>query len=416
MLSTVRTERFVSTPREPPFRSVRLRDRPRLRVAQRGLVGALVVLLLVVVVGVVATWIVANSRIEGTSVVALDPEPDDDVRNVVVGLAASRSAPVDGVFVLQLGEGRPDPAVLVLPSALEVDVADVGVLTLAQASERGGMAAVVEEVADYTDLDIHHYVRIDRDALAAAIDGNGGIEDCPTPDAQACPNVLGSEIAAALEPPEGAVSGAERIRALAEAGRLVGQEVARLRTVVDPRRALHWANAWNEVLRTDVAPRPGGVRDMARALAGFDADRLGVRVLPGLIDDGRVSVTPEEATVLLAAFQDVTALPADIGIDAPRELVPGDVTVQVLNGVGEAGVAGEMATFLEDRGFTVTEVDNAPRFDQRAPTTVGYSGEEDRLLAELVASFLPGAELRELINPPPDGVQVVVTVGVNGTG
>lgn len=406
----------MSTSREPPFRSVRLRDRPRLRVAQRGLLGVLVLLLVVVVVGAATTWVVANNRIEGTSVVALDPEPDGDVRNVVVGLAASRSAPVDGVFLLQLGEGRPDPAVLVLPAALEVDVADVGVLTLAQASERGGMAAVVEEVADYTDLDIHHYVRIDRDALAAAIDGNGGIEDCPTPDAPACPNVLGSDVAASLEPPEGAVSGADRVRALAEAGRLVGQEVARLRTVLDPRRALHWADAWGDVLRTDVGPRPGGVRDMARALAGFDPDRLQVRVLPGLIDDGRVSVTPEEAAVLLTAFADVTALPADIGIDAPRELVPGDVTVQVLNGVGEAGVAGEMAEFLEDRGFTVAEVDNAPRFDQRAPTTVGYSGEEHRLLAELVASFLPGAELRELINPPPDGVQVVVTVGVNGTG
>lgn len=406
----------MSTPREPPFRSVRLRDRPRLRLAQRGFVGVVVVTLLVALVGAVSTWIIANGRIQGTSVVALDPEPDEDVRNIVVGLAADRAAPVDGVFLVQLGAGRPDPVVLVIPAALEVDVADVGVLTLTQASERGGMAAVVEEVADYTDLDVHHYVRVDRVALAAVIDGNGGIQDCPTPDAPACPNVLGSDVAASLEPPAGAVSGADRVTALAEAGRLVGQEVARLRTLLDPRRALHWANAWNEVLRTDVEPRPGGVRDLARNLAAFDPDRLSVRVLPGLIDDGRVSVTPEEAQVLLTAFQDVTRLPDDIGIEAPRELVPGDVTVQVLNGVGEAGVAGEMATFLEERGFTVGEVDNAPRFDQRAPTTVGYNGEEDRLLAELVASFLPGAELRELVNPPPDGVKVVVTVGVNGTG
>lgn len=406
----------MSTPREPPFRSVRLRDRPRLRLAQRGLVGVALVVLAALVIGAVSTWIIANGRIEGTSVVALDPEPDGDVRNVVVGLAPSRDEPIDGVFVLQAGEGRPEPAVLVLPAALEVDVADVGVLTLAQASERGGMAAVVEEVADYTALDIHHYVRIDRDALAAAIDENGGIEDCPTPDAPACPNVLGSEVAESLVPPTDAVSGTERVLALAEAGRLVGQEVARLRTVLDPRRALHWADAWNEVLRTDVEPRPGGVRDIARTLAAFDSSNLSVRVLPGLIDDGRISVTPEEAAVLLEAFADVTALPADIGTEAPRELVPGDVTVQVLNGVGQPGVAGDMAEFLEERGFTVSEVDNAPRFDQRAPTTVGYSGEENRLLAELVGSFLPGAEIRELINPPPDGVQVVVTVGVNGTG
>ena len=415
MLPTYRTERVVSPTRESPFRSVRLRDRPRLRIAQRGLVGVAVVVLLVVLVGAATTWVLANNRIEGTSVLALDPEPDGEVRNVVVGLAANRAAPVDGVFVLQAG-GRAEPAVLVLPAALEVDVADVGVLTLSAASERGGMAAVVEEVAEYTGLDVHHYVRVDREPLAAAIDGNGGIQDCPTPDAPACPNVLGSEVVASLEPPSDAVSGEQRVRALAEAARLVGQEVARPRTALDPRRALHWAGAWNEVLRTDAAPRPGEVRDLARALAEFDPERLVVRVLPGLVDDGRVSVTPEEAAVLLAAFQEVTALPTDIGTEAPRELLPGDVTVQVLNGVGEAGVAADMAAFLEERGFTVADVDNAPRFDQRAPTTVGYVGEEDRPLAELVASFLPGAELRELINPPPDGVQVVVTVGVNGTG
>ncbi len=370
---------------------------------------------LVLVVGMATTWVLAAQRIEGTSVVGLDREPDG-VHNIVVALAPDREGPVDGVFLLQLGEQRPDPAVLVLPAALEVDVADEGVMTLAQASVRGGMAALVEEVADYTDLEIHHYVRIDRAALASAIDQNGGIQDCPTPDAPACPNVLGSDVAASLEPPEGAVSGEDRVRAVADAGRLVGKEVARLRTLLDPRRALHWADAWGQVLRTDHDPGPSGARDIARALAGFDADRLSVRVLPGLVDDGRISVTPEEAKVLLESFTDVTAMPSDIGTEAPRELVPGDVTVQVLNGVGEAGVAGEMAEFLEERGFTVADVDNAPRFDDRAPTTVGYVGEEDRLLAELVASFLPGAELRELFNEPPAGVQVVVTVGVNGTG
>ena len=406
----------MSTPREPPFRSVRLRDRPRLRIAQRGVAGVVVLLVLALLVGAVTTWTLAAGRIEGTSVVGLDREPSEGVRNIVVGLAASRDAPVDGVFLLQVGERRPEPVVLVLPAGLEVDVADVGVLTLSQASERGGMASVVDEVSEYTDLDIHHYVRVDRDALAAAIDENGGIEDCPSPDAPACPNVLGSVVAAALEPPDAAVSGPERVRALADAGRLVGQEVARLRTVLDPRRALHWADAWTEVLRTDHDPGPGGARDIARALAGFDPDDLTVRILPGLIDDGRVSVTPEEATVLLEAFGEVRAMPSDIGTEAPRELVPEDVTVQVLNGVGEPGVAADMAEFLEERGFTVAEVENAPRFDPRAPTTVGYHGEENRLLGELVASFMPGAELRELINPPPEGMQVVVTVGANGTG
>ena len=71
-----------------------------------------------------------------------------------------------------------------------------------------------------------------------------------------------------------------------------------------------------------------------------------------------------------------------------------------------------MATYV-----TVGDVDNAARFSDREPTVIGYGPEsdEDLILAELVASFLPDAEVKQLINPPPDGVDVVVTVGVDGT-
>jgi hypothetical protein len=318
------------------------------------------------------------------------------------------------VFLLQTGGTRTAPAVLVLPVALEVDVADRGVLTLSEVADAGGMALLVEEVGEYTDLPIHHYVRVDRTALAAAIDRNGGITDCPTPDALACPNVLGREVQRRLRAPDDAASGPGRVRALADAASLVGGEVARPRTVLDPRRALRWADEWSAVLRTDVDPGPFELRRFARTLASLDPGTLQVRVLPGLIDGGRLTVTPEEAAVLLDAFATGSPLPTDIGTEAPRELVPEDVTVQVLNGVGQPGVAGEMADFLVDRGFIVADVDNAPRFSDRAPTTIGYADEEDLPLADLVASFLPGAEVEQLINPPPEGIDIVVTVGVDG--
>jgi hypothetical protein len=274
-------------------------------VAQRSVLSVAVLVLLVLIVGAATTWVLAARRIEGTSVVALDREPEG-VQNIVIGMASGPDGPVDGVFVVQVGEERPDPAVLVLPAALEVDVADRGVLTLAQATEQGGMAALVEEVAEYTALPIHHYLRIDRLALATVIDENGGIEDCPTEDAPACPNVLGRDVAESLAPPTDAVSGEGRVRALLDAARLVGGEVARPRTAFDPRRGLRWADAWRRVLRTDVDLSPGDARDLARDLAEFDPARLSVRVLPGLIDDGRISVTPEEAAVLLASFADVS--------------------------------------------------------------------------------------------------------------
>lgn len=404
----------MSSTGEPPFRSVRIPDRSGLRTARRTTAIVAVVLALGLVATVVTTWVVVATRVEGTSVLALEREPEDDLRNTVVALADAPEGPVDGVFLVQTGEPRTDPAVLVLPVSLEVDVADRGVLTLAEVADVGGMALLVEEVGEYTDLPVHHYVRVDRTALAAAVDRNGGITDCPTQDALACPNVLGSDLLAALEVPTDATSGPPRVQALAGAASLVAEEVARPRTVLDPRRALRWADEWSAVLRTDVEPGPFELRAMARRLAALDPGTLEVRVLPGLVDGGRLTVTPEEAAVLLEAFAAGSALPEDIGTEAPRELVPEDVAVQVLNGVGQPGVAGEMADFLVDRGFTVVDVDNAPRFSDRAPTTIGYADEEDLPLAELVASFLPDAEIDLLINPPTADVDIVVTVGAEG--
>lgn len=406
----------MSSTREPPFRSVRTHDRRRLRTAQRVALVAALLVLLTILATIATTWVLVASRIEGTSVVALDREPDSAMRNVVVALAPGPDGPVDGVFVLQASGERDQPAVLVLPVNLEVDVADRGVFQLGEVADAGGMALLVEEVGEYTGLDIHHYVRVDRVALAEAIDRNGGITDCPTADALACPNVLGADVLASLAPPTDAVSGPDRVQALADTARLVGGEVSRLRTLVDPRRALRWADEWSQVLRTDVDPGLFGLRDLGRLLAGVDPGTLQVRVLPGLVDGGRLTVTPEEAQVLLDAFATGARLPGDVGLEAPRELVPEDVVIKVLNGVGTAGAASEMTEFLEDRGFQTVEPDNAPRFDDRSPTTIGYASEEELPLAQLVASFLPGAELKQLVEPPPEGVQVVVTVGANGIG
>lgn len=401
---------------EPQFRSVRVRDRSGLRRAQRAAVVVAVVVVAALLAGVIGTWVVVSSRIDGTSVIALERDPTGELRNVVIALADQPQGPVDGVFLLQVGEPRDEPAVLVLPVNLEVDVADRGVLTIGAVADEGGMALLVEEVGEYTDLPIHHYVRVDRTALAAAVDRNGGITDCETPQALACPNVLGRDLLRRLAPPQDTVSGPDRVRALADATALVAGEVARPATLVNPRRALRWAGEWQDVLRTDLEPGALELRDIARQLAALDPDTLQVRVLPGLVDGGRLTVTPEEAAVLLDAFTTASPLPADVGLQPPRELAPQDVVVQVLNGLGEAGAAAEMADFLVDRGFTVADVDNAPRFSERAPTTIGYDDEEDRVVAELVASFLPGAEVEERVQPAPDGVDVVVTVGVGGTG
>ena len=64
------------------------------------------------------------------------------------------------------------------------------------------------------------------------------------------------------------------------------------------------------------------------------------------------------------------------------------IRVQVLNGSGEGGVGGKVATFLREGGFHVVEVRNADRQDYGA--TLVVARRDDPVAADAVARYLGG--------------------------
>jgi predicted GTPase len=70
----------------------------------------------------------------------------------------------------------------------------------------------------------------------------------------------------------------------------------------------------------------------------------------------------------------------------PVELSPESIKVEVLNGCGESGVAGQVRRLLQDRGFDVVRVDNAEVFTY--PITIVKDRRGNREAAELVAEAL----------------------------
>ncbi|HET7224345.1 MAG TPA: LytR C-terminal domain-containing protein [Candidatus Eisenbacteria bacterium] len=64
------------------------------------------------------------------------------------------------------------------------------------------------------------------------------------------------------------------------------------------------------------------------------------------------------------------------------------IRVQVLNGTGEAGVAGKVASALREGGFHVVEVRNADRQDYYA--TLVVARRDDPVAALAVAKYLGG--------------------------
>ena len=87
----------------------------------------------------------------------------------------------------------------------------------------------------------------------------------------------------------------------------------------------------------------------------------------------------------------------------PRDLI----TVEVLNGCGIRGIAGEMADMLRSKGFRIDNenVGNADNFDYRRTQVV--SRLDDTAAAKQVAEAVGGVEL---IKEPVANYPVMVTV------
>lgn len=64
------------------------------------------------------------------------------------------------------------------------------------------------------------------------------------------------------------------------------------------------------------------------------------------------------------------------------------IRIELLNGSGRAGLAGELASYLRDGGFDVLEVSNADRSDYRTTLVVNRTGapEPGRIVAEYLGT------------------------------
>jgi hypothetical protein len=84
------------------------------------------------------------------------------------------------------------------------------------------------------------------------------------------------------------------------------------------------------------------------------------------------------------------------------------IRIQLLNGSGYVGLAGELASFLRDGGFDVLEVSNADRADYRTTLVVGRRPE--RGPARIVAEYLGTSHVIQQMGSQ-EMIDVTVIVG-----
>ena len=84
------------------------------------------------------------------------------------------------------------------------------------------------------------------------------------------------------------------------------------------------------------------------------------------------------------------------------------IRIELLNGSGRAGLAGELASYLRDGGFDVLEVSNADRTDYR--TTLVVSRTEASEPGKVVAEYLGTSHVIQQISSQ-EMIDVTVIVG-----
>ena len=326
--------------------------------------------------GVLAT---ANTDSQVSNV--LDEATGDDLTFLVIG-SDSRAGLDDLTHFGTVGGARGDVIMLVrfdsstsavqilsIPRDLYVDIAGHGQNRINAAYAFGGPSLMVETIRDSLGVEINHYVEIDFVGFQSLIDELGGIELWfPYPardlksglDVDAGTQTLDGDTALAyarsrkyqeLQNGTWVSVNADDIGRTKRQQEVVGAIVAELKRPSSITKAGDIAKAMARHMTIDSTLATSSVASLAWTFRGILTGSIEGATLPtyGMTIDGR--------SVLIADEPDASAVLANFRAGTVFSSQP--LRVQVLNGNGVKGSAGDMSRTLESMGFLVESVGDA---------------------------------------------------------
>lgn len=407
----------------------------------KGLLGILSGLAVVLFAGVGALVYIGEASMEDLSVPGLntEPAPTDaagpdfeevaEVRNVLVvgsdsreGLSdeqlqaigttdEGRTGLTDTIMLVQLDPRRDGVVILSFPRDLLVTHCDgrKGRVNAAYARgermEVGGPGCLVETVTAFTRIPIDHYVEVDFAGFIDVVDALGGVSfylqeplrdraaglnldaGCVTLDGA---DAIGFVRARHIDSDFGRIARQQRFI------REVLEEATSAGTLLNYPKLVGLVRAAARAVDTDRNLSFDEMVRIAYSLRDLSNDRLDTRTVPArnrtVGGASYVVAVEDDAEELFEAFRVGSLVPSDLGTAPPAEVTIADVpAIDILNGVGVAGLAAEAAAALEKRGLAVDETGNADSFEFDR-TQVIYSPDR-REEAELVSAALGGVEL-----------------------
>ncbi|HJR19486.1 MAG TPA: LCP family protein [Actinomycetota bacterium] len=434
------------------FRSYREKPRRKRKVLKWLLIATLS---LAALVGGTAAylWDYVNDKFRETHQdLKVDPLPAGQAQNILV-LGSDRRDVVDKaqqderafrggsgrradtILVVHVPADHASATILSFPRDLRVRIPGRSGFSKINAAYNGGTVdgkklngpdLMMETIRRHTGLKIHHYVEINFASFQKIVDAVGGVRLCvdrPYDDKESglivekagC-QVYGGKLALSYvrmrkQDPRGDFGRIERQQQFM---RVLMSKVTSIGVLADPLAIRKLADAVAAGVITDEELDLGEVQGIANKLADYKQSNVDFRVVPSFPDYiGGVSYVIQreaQARALYKALREDTELPpfGKTGASIPK---PEDVTIQVLNGTGVAGLAGEVRDELERLGFDVTEIGNADRRDY-AETVILY-----RFGAEAKAALVN--ELPDFTGPKPkqgsakQKVDIIIILGAD---
>nr|WP_239082049.1 LCP family protein [Microbispora rosea] len=262
----------------------------------------------------------------------------------------------------------------------------------------GGIACTWRTIEKLTNIHIDHFVKVDFTGFKAMVNALGGVQVClpqAVYDKKAMLKLPAGKQVLKGEQALGYVRARYSFGDGSDIGRIQRQQMFLAsmvkkamsgETLTNPATLFGFLDAVTKSITTDPGLTLGVMKDLAMSAQGLSAGQIRFVTTPwrySVTNPGRVEWVQPQANRL---FRMVAADRIAKNVKSGEQKIPkSQIQIVVRNGSGQQGLGTQVAAELEQRGYHIVKVEQAPR--PYAKTVIAYSANGEsrasRLLREL---------------------------------
>jgi len=437
--------------------------RPRRSLAQKVAAWTSVVVVGVLVAGTLAAYAKYRSfwdsikRIDVQALVGSQPPKLNNAENILLigsdtrvgqkGIGGSAAETPGGrsdtLMLLHISPGHHEVTVISIPRETMVPIlscpasdgtagqqADPGQVELINAAlDFGGPACTWKTFENVTGIHIDHFIELDFTGFEQIVDDLGGVTVC-LPFAVDVPqsgldlsagrhHVFGHEALAFWRTREGVGDGSdlERIQRDQYLMAALVQGMVHSGLLHSPTKILKVVRDATNAMTTDTLLDQNAMLQIADSLDGITSSSVQFITAPNIpypANDNDVIFEQPQANELFNAIQhDMTLAkatknkPAKKSTTPTLDASPSHVNVQVLNGSGIQGEAGQAGSDLTNEGFNVVGTGDANNFDYTT-NVIEYAASSDMPAVDTLKAVVPNAQVQQESSLTPGTVVLII--------